>query len=141
MKFWILSTNQDNLDITLKYKVFGLSSKKRASFNKIQQEDNVAFYVSRKSKEKTSFQIQKFLCLASVKEKHESDQILWKQEEDTFPLRLVLGEIKKTDILAPPLICDFSVVKNPLYWMLPFRSGVTEISQTDWSLLLDAMKG
>lgn len=139
MKFWVISTNQRNLEVALKNKVFGLASKKKKIFERIEKGDQIVFYVGREDYDKLSGKIQKFLCIASVKDKYESDDVLWEKEGEFFPFRLKLTNINEVDIVAPPIVCNFSVVKNPLYWMLPFRSGVTEIQKKDWSLLTQSI--
>lgn len=77
---------------------------------------------------------------------HFADPVIVEAFDDYGPVvnlrvRTVRGEPKDATVNKAEFeqACELSVVKNPLYWMLPFRGGQVQITEEDWQSIMEAM--
>ena len=137
MAYWICVITYENWAIVRSQHVWGVSKRWEKVINQIREGDLLAFYVIPKS-------LGGIFEVIS-KPYYDESELFYpvKDRKERFPYRIKLKPIllPKEPIDFTQLVPKLSFIKNKQRWSAPFRRAMFEISEEDFKVIEEYLRG
>ncbi len=132
MNHWIIALPREHMEHCISIGKFGLNRKH--ILGRVEKGDRVACYITKE---------YKIIALGEVTESYYVDDSKVFKADGLFPDRFDFSakQLSKADEIDFMNVVDqMSFIKNVAYWSAYLRSGVVQISASDWKTLLGKTK-
>lgn len=129
MNYWIIALPREHMEHCIKIGKFGLNRKH--ILGRVEAGDKVACYITKE---------YKIIAMGEVTEGYYVDDAKVFKAEGLFPDRFDFKATKlpkETEIDFMSVVDRMSFIKNLAYWSAYFRSGVVQMSASDWKAIAE----
>lgn len=137
-RYWIAVASRDHVQLGVKGNFVQANHGNRAPMMKLQKGDGIIYYSS-KMKLRGEERCQCFTALGKIAD---DKPYLEKNTDNDFqPSRRKVEFEKFKEVPIRPLLEQLTFIRDIHHWGFPFRRGFFEISQDDFELIANNMRG
>lgn len=134
-KYWIIVASKDHVKRAVAQGIAQTCHGKASPLKRMHKDDFIIFYSGKQTLGGTQL-CQQFTGIGKVLDK----EIIHVQvSQDFCPARRMIDVLPSEDISILPLIANLHFIHDKKHWGYPFRFGLVEIDQHDFTLISSQM--
>lgn len=135
-KYWIAVVSKDHVLNGIEWGIMQVCNGKCTPLKRIKKNDLVLFYSSKlKMTDKQPYQ-----SFTAIAEAIDDNVYQFEMNPEFIPFRRKVKFIDCKETLIRPLISDLDFIENKTHWGYPFRYGLLEISEKDFTFIASNMQ-